>query len=92
MDVVNQALHIVGEWIVLAVGVLSGVFVVIETFFRSLLNQAGVPANVQQVALVLMAVVFIVAALRLFGGLFGWLLTLFFVLLALHVLAPSLGR
>lgn len=92
MDIVNQALHTVGTWLTVLIGLLFGVYEVIETFIRGVLNQLGVPGNVQQIVILVVAIVFIVAVLRLFGGVLRWLLILFFILLALHVLVPALGR
>jgi hypothetical protein len=92
MDLVNQALHTVGTWLELLIGVLLGVFGVIEGFVHSILVQAGVPENLQQIVLIVVAVVLIVAIFRLFGGLIRFLLVLFLILLLLHVLVPTLGH
>jgi hypothetical protein len=92
MDLVNQALHTVGTWLELLIGVLLGVFGVIEEFVHSVLLRAGVPENLQQIVLVVVAVVLIIAILRWFGGLIRFLLALFLILLVVHVLVPSLGH
>jgi hypothetical protein len=92
MDLVNEALHTVGTWLELLIGVLIGVFDVIEGFFRSILMQLGVPENLQQIILLVIAVVLILAILRLFGGIIRWLLVLFLILLVIHVLVPALGH
>lgn len=92
MDVVNQALHTLGIWLETLIGLLLGVFVVIEGFFRSLLVHAGVPENLQQILLLVVAVLLIIGILRIFGGLLRFLLIVFLILLALHILVPTLGR
>jgi hypothetical protein len=92
MDVVNEALHTLGTWLEALIGLFLGIFAVIETFCQNVLNQAGVPENLQKIVLLLVAVVFIVVILRLFGGLIRWLIVLFLILLALHILLPTVGR
>jgi hypothetical protein len=92
MDFVNGALHTVETWLELLIGVLLGVFGVIEGFIRSILVQAGIPANLQQIIMLVVAVLLIIAILRLFGGVLRFLLVLFLILLALHVLVPTLGH
>ncbi len=92
MDVVDKALGTLGTWLEALIGLFLGIFIVIEDFFRSILNQVGVPENLQKIVLLLVAVVFIVAILRLFGGLIRWLIVLFLILLALHTLLPNAGR
>lgn len=92
MDWINQALHLAATWLELLIGLLLGVFGVIEEFVRTLLVQIGVPANLQQIVLLVVAVVLVVIILRVFGGLLRLLLGLFLILLILHVLVPSLGH
>jgi hypothetical protein len=92
MDMVNEALHTLGTWLEALIGLFLGIFAVIENFCQSVLNQAGVPENLQKIVLLLVAVVFIVVILRLFGGLIRWLIVLFLILLALHILLPTVGR
>jgi hypothetical protein len=74
------------------IGLFLGIFTVIEQFCQGVLNQAGVPENLQKIVLLLVAVVFIVVILRLFGGLIRWLIVLFLILLALHILLPAAGH
>ena len=92
MDFVNEALHTIGTWLELLIGLLLGVFGVIEGFIRSILVQAGVPPNLQQIILIVVAVLLIIAILRVFGGVIRFLLVLFLILLVLHVLIPTLGH
>ncbi len=92
MDVVNEALHTLGTWLEALIGLFLGIFAVIETFCQNVLNQAGVPENLQKIVLLLVAVVFIVVILRLFGGLIRWLIVLFLIRLALQIPLPTVGR
>lgn len=85
MDQVNGALGTVGYWLQLGLGLLLRLFAAVEAGTRSLLAQAGVPANLQTVALLVIDVLLAVAVVRLFGGLIRVVLILFLVLLVLHV-------
>jgi hypothetical protein len=91
MDFVNEALHTIGTWLELLIGVLLGIFGVIEGFFRSILVQAGIPENLQQIIMLVITVLLIIAIVRLFGGVFRFLLVLFLILLLLHVLVQTLA-
>ena len=89
---VDQALHTAGRWLELLIGLLLGVFGVIEGFCLLVLTAAHVPENLQQIALIVVAALFIISALRLFGGVLRVLLTVFLLLLALHVMLRMAGR
>ena len=91
MSQVDQALQTVTYWVRASLGVLLGVFGVIDVFLRRALTQAHVPENVQSLVIVAVAVLFIVAVLRLFGGFFRILLIVLLILLVLHVLLPGAG-
>ncbi len=75
--------------IVITVGniVLAGI-VAIELWMRGQLAQLGVPKTLQTVLLATVAILLIVASLRIFGGLIRVALVLILVLIALHILAP----
>ena len=92
MDLVNEALHTLGTWLEILIGLLLGVFGVIEGFVHSILIRAGVPENLQQIILIVVAVLLILSILRVFGGILRFLLVLFLILLVLHVLIPTLGH
>jgi hypothetical protein len=63
---------------------------VVEAFCRRLLVDAGVTGQLQAAILVIVAVLLILAALRLLGGVFGLLITVLLILLVIHVLMPGL--
>ncbi len=89
MDQTGGALAIVTTWLGVVLAFFVGIFGVIDGALRRALDQAGVPGNIQAIVILVATVLFIVAVLRLFGGLFRILLVLFLVLLALHVLLPG---
>jgi hypothetical protein len=89
MDFVNEALHTIGTWLELLIGVMLGIFGVIEGFIRSILVQAGIPEGLQQIIMLVVAVLLIIGIVRLFGGVLRFLLVLFLILLALHILVPT---
>jgi hypothetical protein len=53
------------------------------------LTEAGIGGQVQSIVLVVTAILLMLAALRLFGGIFGLLITLVLILLVAHILAPG---
>ncbi len=63
----------------------------VEAVLRDALAPMGIGAQGQNVVLVLAAVLLIVGAIRLFGGIFAILITIVLVLLMLHILLPALG-
>ena len=67
--------------------VLAGI-VAIEVWLRAQLTQAGVPPPIQTALLIALAVLLILAALRLFGGLIRVAVILILLLIAIHVLLP----
>ena len=63
--------------------------IAIEMWSREQLGQFGLPPNLQTATLVGLAVVLIIASLKLFGGLIRVAAILILVLIALHVLMPA---
>ncbi len=64
---------------------------VIESVLREVLAPMGLGHGAENAILLVFAVLLIVAAIRLFGGLFALLLTIVLVLMVLHILLPGLG-
>ncbi len=91
MNQTGDALATVEYWFRALLGFLAGVFGIIEGALHELLNRFGVPGNVQSLVILVVAVLFIVAVLRIFGGFFRILLILFLILLVLHILLPNSG-
>ncbi|WP_428487623.1 hypothetical protein [Rhodopila sp.] len=69
--------------------VLAGILA-IELWLRAQLSQLGVSPPIQTVLLIALAVLLIVAALRLFGGLIRVAVILILLLVVIHVLLPVL--
>ncbi len=86
MDQVDGALRTVGYWLQLGLGLLLRLFAAVEASTRSLLAQAGVPANLQTIVLLVIDVLLAVVVVRLFGGIIRVVLVLFLILLVLHIL------
>ncbi len=91
MSQVDQALETIAYYGRLLLGLLLGAFGMVEQFCRQLLGQAGVPPGLQTLIILAVAVLFIVAVLRLFGGFFRVVLVVVLILLVLHVLVPNAG-
>ncbi|WP_428376947.1 hypothetical protein [Lichenicoccus sp.] len=64
---------------------------VIESVLRDVLAPMGLSHGAENAILLVFAVLLIVAAIRIFGGLFALLLTIVLVLMVLHILLPGLG-
>ena len=62
----------------------------IEDFLRGLLTNAGISGQTQTIMLIATAVLLILAALRLFGSIFGVLITIVLILLIVHILVPGM--
>jgi hypothetical protein len=62
----------------------------IEIFLRGVMGHAGVGGQMQSIVLIVVAIFLIIAALRAFGGIIGLLVTVFLILLMMHVLVPGL--
>ncbi len=87
---VMSAINFVQTLLLRLVAAIMTVIGVVETFCRRLLIDAGVNGELQAAILVIVAILLIVAALRLLGGVFGLLITVLLVLLVLHVLMPGM--
>ena len=90
MNSVTHALDAVWAAIAALVDLVLSALGVVELWLRARMAQVGVPHGLQTIVLILVAVLFLVAALRLFGGVLRVLLIVFLLLLALHILAPGL--
>jgi hypothetical protein len=86
----DQVLDFLYTLIVGLLGIIMAAVATVETFLRDAMTQAGVGAQAQGVVLIAAAVLLILAAYRLFGGILGILITVFLLLLVAHVLVPGL--
>jgi len=86
----TQAIDFVLSLILRLIGLVMAAIAIIDAFLRGLMDRAGIGSQVQAIVLVAVAVLFIVAALRVFGGVLRLLIIVFLVLLLVHVLMPGL--
>jgi hypothetical protein len=86
----NDAINFVLTLILRLVAAILTVIGAVENFFRHLLANAGITGQLQAAILVIVAVLLIIAALRLLGGVFGVLITILLALVVLHLLMPGL--
>lgn len=85
----HSAVNFVLTLILRLVAIVLAVLSAIETGLRHVLASAGIHGELQAGILILAAFVFIIAALRLLGGVFGVLITIFLLLLILNILMPG---
>ncbi len=88
MDQVNSAFRLVGHWVGELLTVLISIFGVVEGAAHNAMTRAGLPSDLQEVVLLGIGVVFVLAALRVFGGLLRLLIIVLLILFLLHVVAP----
>ena len=72
------------------VGVIIGAISAIEDFIRTTLAGSGLDPQMQNITMIVVALLLIIAAYRIFGGILGILCTAFLLLLILHILEPGL--
>jgi hypothetical protein len=86
----TPAIDFVLTLILRLVAAVMAVVGVIELALRRVLVDAGINGELQSAVLIIVAILLIVAALRLLGGVFGVLITLLLVLLIVNLLMPGL--
>jgi hypothetical protein len=89
MDSVHQ---IVNAFLNLVVGLLDLILTglgALETWLRIQLTALGVSGEIQPIILIVVAVLFLVIALRVMGGIIRLVVLVFLVLLILHILMPA---
>jgi hypothetical protein len=87
---VERAINFLLALILGLFGLIITAIAMIEDFLRRMLTEAGVSGQVQSIVLIVTAVLLILAALRLFGGIFGVLITIVLILLVVHILVPGM--
>lgn len=90
MDKVREVLNSLLELVLSLGNVIVGGIIAIELWLRQQLGMAGVPEMIQTVILIVLAIVLILAALRLFGGLIRVAVVIVLALIAIHILMPVL--
>jgi hypothetical protein len=64
------------------------IIALVENWLRAELGRFGVPENMQTIILVVVAIVVLLAAIRLLGGVFRIALVILILLLGAHLLLP----
>ena len=86
----TSAIDFVLTLILRLIAAVMAVIGVIEVALRRLLVDAGVNGELQSAVLIVVAIMLIIGALRLLGGVFGFLITVLLVLLIINLLMPGL--
>jgi hypothetical protein len=88
VQTLTQLLESILGLITLLGGLVLQALVAVETWLRSQLTMLGAPPPVQTAILVAVALILILAAFRLFGGLIRIAVIIVVVLIAIHALMP----
>lgn len=86
----TSAIDFVVTLILRLVAAVMAVIGVIEAALRRILVEAGIHGELQSAILVVFVILLIVAAVRLLGGVLGFLITILLLLMILNVLMPGL--
>jgi hypothetical protein len=86
----TSAIDFVLTLILRLVAAIMAVIGVIEAALRRLLVNAGIHGELQSAILIVVAILLIIGALRLLGGVFGVLITVLLLLLIVNLLMPGL--
>ncbi len=86
----DQAIETVFNLILTLLGLILAGVVFVEHWLRGVLQQSGVSGQTQGAILVGAAILLMIVAFRIFGGLLGILITVFMLLLIAHVVAPGM--
>ncbi len=82
----NHAAEMVLHLIMTIIHLIFAAFAAVEIWLRHFLATLGLHGQAATLILILVAVVFFVGALRLFGGVLQFLIAIFLILFALQVL------
>jgi hypothetical protein len=89
MTSLHQAINGFLELLVGGVNFVLALLGDLEGWLRVELSHAGVDPQVQSVILVVVAILFLLTAVRIAGGILRILIVVFLALLILHILAPA---
>ncbi len=92
METVNRVLESLLALLTLLGGRVLEAIVAVETWLRGLLSSLGIPPQIQTAVLIAVAVVLILAVLRLFGGLIRVAVVVILLLIVIHVLVPVIHQ
>jgi hypothetical protein len=86
----NHAIETITAIIMMLFGLVMEVIGVVDTALAGLMTSVGLPANLQVIVLLVAAVLLIIFAIRVLGGVFGVLLVILLLLLIVHRLVPGM--
>ncbi|MBW4021575.1 MAG: hypothetical protein HIU92_00315 [Proteobacteria bacterium] len=86
----QSAIDFILTLILRLVAAVMAVIGVIEAALRRLLSDAGIHGELQSAILIIAAIMLIIGAVRLLGGVFGFLITVLLILLIVNLLMPGL--
>ncbi len=92
MDSVKQALELVLQILVRLGDFVVGAILAVEVWLRGRLGAMGAPPEVQTAILIAVAILLILMAFRLFGGLVRIAVVVVLLLIAMHVLLPVISH
>jgi len=87
---VTHAINTITSIITLLFGLVMEAIGAVDTALAALMTSAGLPANLQLIILLVAAILLIIFAIRVLGGVFGVLLIILLILLIMHRLAPGM--
>ena len=86
----HSAIDFVLTLILRLVAAVMTIIGVVEEGLRRLLVHAGINGQLQSAVLIVVAILLIISAIRLLGGVFGLLITVLLILLIVNLLMPGL--
>jgi hypothetical protein len=86
----TSAIDFVLTLILRLVAAVMAVIGVIEVALRRMLVDAGINGQLQSAVLIVVAILLIIGAIRLLGGVFGLLITALLILMIVNLLMPGL--
>ncbi len=89
MSGTDSVLQTIAYYLRLTFGYVLAVLAIVENACRQVMTTLGVPGEAQPIVLLVVAVLFIIAVLRFFGGFLRLILMVFLILLVLRVLLPG---
>jgi hypothetical protein len=87
---VTHAINTITSIITLLFGLVMEAIGAVDAALAALMTAAGLPANLQVIILLVAAILLIIFAIRVLGGVFGVLLIILLILLIMHRLAPGM--
>ncbi len=85
-----HAINTITSIIMMLFGLIMEAIGAVDGALAALMTSAGLPPNVQVIILLVVAILLMIFAIRVLGGVFGVLLIILLLLLVVHRLAPGM--